>query len=164
MGGIPGYSSVSQSSINNDNDASEETRIMDQDAEATSIDVKSIDLCAMLEENLRCTTCQQSKVNTAKVTLADLTKYNLDLVVGHESDATTFQKYLRHERLRVMMKEGLISRNNSLWNYLDHFASHQEEQIQRLRAIVEDKDQLEGPQTKSYDANFLRGYFSDDVE
>ena len=72
--GIPGYSSVSQSSINNDNDASEETRIMDQDAEATSIDVKSIDLYAMLEKYLRCTTCQQSKVNTAKVTLADLTK------------------------------------------------------------------------------------------
>ena len=63
-----------------------------------------------------------------------------------------------------MMKEGLISRNNSLWNYLDHFASHQEEQIQKLRAIVEDKDRLEGPQTESYEANFLRGYFSDDVE
>ena len=65
----------------------------------------------MLNENLRCTTCQQSKVNTAKVTLADLTKYNLELVVGHENDAATLQKYLRHERLHVMMKEGLISRN-----------------------------------------------------
>jgi len=111
-----------------------------------------------------CTTCQQPKVNTAKVTLADLTKYNLDLVVGHESDTTTFQKYLRHTCLHVMMKEGLISRNNSLWNYLDHFASHCDEQIQRLRAIVEDKDQLECSQTKSYDTNFLKGNFSDYVE
>ena len=161
--GIPGYSSVSQSSINDVNDASEETRIMNADTE-TSTDTKSIDLCAMLNENLRCTSCQQSKVNTAKVTLADLTKYNLDLVVGHENDAATLQKYLRHERLHVMMKEGLIPSNTSIWKYLDHFASHREEQIQRLRAIVEDKDQLEGPQTKSYDANFLRGYFLDDIE
>ncbi len=30
--------------------------------------------------------------------------------------------------------------------------------------VVEDKDQLEGPQTKSYDANSLRRYFSDDVD
>ncbi len=29
---------------------------------------------------------------------------------------------------------------------------------------VEDEDQLEGPQTKSYDTSFLRGYFLDNVE
>ena len=84
---------------------------MNQDAELISTGIKSIYLCKMLEENLQCTTCQ-SKVNTAKITLAGLTKYNLELVSGHEHDSTTFQKYLRHERLSVMMKEALILRNN----------------------------------------------------
>ena len=37
-------------------------------------------------------------------------------------------------------------------------------EVQRLHAIVEDKDQVEGPQSERYDANFLRGYFSDDIE
>ena len=33
-----------------------------------------------------------------------------------------------------------------------------------LHAIIEDKDQLEGPKSESYDASSLRSYFSDDAE
>ena len=46
------YDSKIGASLNDDNNAFKETGIMDQDAEATSIDIKSIDLCAMLEENM----------------------------------------------------------------------------------------------------------------
>ena len=63
-----------------------------------------------------------------------------------------------------MMKEGSISNNNSIWNYLDHFASDRAQQIERLKGLVEEKDQLEGPRRKIYVTNFLRDYFSDNVE
>ena len=63
-----------------------------------------------------------------------------------------------------MMKEGSISNNNSLWNYIDHFASDRAQQIERLKGLVEEKDQLEGPTRGKYDTDFLRDYFSDDVE
>ena len=126
--------------------------------------MKSIDLCKILETELECATGEANEVNEAKVTLADLTKYNLQLVSGHESNATTLRKYLRHERLYKMMRGGLISSNSSLWNYLDHFAADRAQQIERLNAQVEENEQLEGPTEKSYDDNFLQDYFSGNVE
>ena len=162
--GVPGYSSTRQSN-SIDDDASEERRIMERDAQSTSTDKKNVDLCQMLESEMSMgLASSNSKVNKAKVTLADLTQYNLELVSGQESDANILRKYLRHERLYMMMKEGSISNNNSLWNYLDHFASDRAQQIERLKGLVEEKDQLEGPTRGKYDTDFLRDYFSDDVE
>ena len=111
--GATGYSSASQSNNDNDDDASEETRIMQQDAGSISTDIKSANLCTILESDLRCAT-SQSKVDKARVTLADLTKYNFELVLGQENNAATLRKYLRQECLYVFMKGGLISNNNSL--------------------------------------------------
>ena len=50
--GATGYSSASQSNNDNDDDAYEETRIMQQDAESTSTDIKIVNLCKMLESDL----------------------------------------------------------------------------------------------------------------
>ena len=90
--GVPGYSSASQSN-RLDDDASEERRIMEHDAQSTSTDKKSVNLCRMLESELGIgIAISKSKVNKAKVTLADLTQYNLELVSGQESDANILRK------------------------------------------------------------------------
>ena len=49
---------------------------------------------------------------------------------------------ISEERLYTMMKEGSISNNSSLWNYLDHFASDWAQQIERLKGLVEEKINL----------------------
>ena len=142
---------------------------MKEDAALTSEDTKSISLCAKMETLLvqgRKDEASESgaKVNRTKVTLADLTKFNHELVTGQESNKYTLRKYLGRERLYEMMKGGLLQRENSLWNYLHHFASERKRQIQRLNDLVSDEKQLEGPMTESFDANFLRDYFSDERE
>ena len=104
-----------------------------------------------------------SKVNRTKVTLADLTKYNQELVTGKESNKEILRRYIRHERLDRMMQGGLLSKENSLWNYLQHFAGDRTQQILRLDDLIEVDEQMDSnPMSVSYKANFLRDYFSDE--
>ena len=63
-----------------------------------------------------------------------------------------------------MMKGGLLQKENSVWDYLHHFAPEQKRQIQRLNDLVEDEKRLKGPTTEIFDANFLKDYFSDERE
>ena len=94
-----------------------------------------------------------------------LTKYNQELVTGKESNEEILRKYIRHERIYRMMEGGLLSKENSLWNYLQHFAGDRTQQILRLNDLVEVEDQLNSsPMSVSYEANFLRDYFSDEEE
>ena len=46
--------------------------------------------------------------NNTKVTLDEINKYNRQLVVQEESNASTLCKYLWHERVYQMMKDGII--------------------------------------------------------
>ena len=63
------------------------------------------------------------------------------------------------------MEGGLLSKENSLWNYLQHFAGDRTQQILRLNDLIEVEDQLNSrPMPVSYEANFLRDYFSDEEE
>ena len=64
-----------------------------------------------------------------------------------------------------MMEGGLLSKENSLWNYLQHFAGDRTQQILRLNDLVEVEEQLNSnPMSVSYETNFLRDYFSDEEE
>ena len=142
---------------------------MEEDTVSTSEDTKIISLCAKMETLLveaRNDEVSNSgaKVNKSKITLADLTNHNLELVTGQESNEYALRKYIRHKRLYGMMKGGLLSKENSLWNYLHHFATERTQQIQRLNDLVGDDERLEGRMTDSYDTNFLRDYFSGEGE
>ena len=43
------------------------------------------------------------------------------------------RKLLHHEQLYSMMKTGFISKNKTLWFYLDHFARDRATRIEELR-------------------------------
>ena len=71
---------------------------MEEDTVSTSEDTKSISLCAKMETLLveaRNDEVSNSgaKVNKSKVTLADLTNHNLELVTGQESNEYALRKY-----------------------------------------------------------------------
>ena len=75
---------------------------MEHDTQSTSADKTSVDLCRMLESELGMgIAISKSKVNKVKVTLADLTQYNLELVLGQESDANI----LRNDERRLNIKQ-----------------------------------------------------------
>jgi len=161
---LPGYSSSNEPNTNED--AVEESRLMQEDA-VSSKDIKSISICAKMEILFVEARIGEgsSKVNKTKVTLADLTKYNQELVTGKESNEEILRKYIRHECIYRMMEGGLLSKENSLWNYLQHFAGDRTQQILRLNDLVEVEDQLNSsPMSVSYEANFLRDCFSDEGE
>jgi len=158
---VPGYS---ESTSRGDDDAIEESRIILEDAQSTE-DVKSIDLCTRMDDylkNEKQSVGGDTKENKAKVTLKDLTDYNLELVNGNDSDETILRKYIRHERLYGLMKDGYLSKDNSMWYYLHHFATEREEHINRLTGIVDvNAIQLE-PGMPMCNTPYLSAYFSDD--
>ena len=57
------------------------------------------------------------------------------------------------------MKVGLLSKDNSLWFYLYHFAANCAGQIETLSALVEENDWLQGAKSERYDAKYLSNYF-----
>ena len=59
------------------------------------------------------------------------------------------------------MKSVSIPKDNSLWDYVDHFTADWEERIHQLSASVEDGNRKEGPKSASYADEFLKNYFSD---
>ena len=99
------------------------------------------------------------------VAVVDLTNHDLELVRGQESNKYALQKYIWPEHLFGVTKGGFLSKENSLWNYLQHFAGDRTQQILRLNDLVEVEEQLNSnPMSVSYEANFLRDYFSDEEE
>ena len=58
-----------------------------------------------------------------------------------------------------MMKAGSISKNNSLWFYLEHFAVDRAQKIETLGALIEETNRLKGTKTETYDEKYLRDYF-----
>ena len=103
----------------------------------------------------------ESKYGKTQVTMSDLAQYNDRLVNEKDSDQLSLRKYLCHERLYQMMKSESISKDNSLWNYLEHFSEDQDERIHQLSAHVEDGNRKEGPKSASYVDAFLNNCFSD---
>lgn len=94
--------------------------------------------------------------------MKDINDYNLEMVTAKDSNKVCLRKYLRHERLYRMMKGGVISNDNSLFPYLDHFASDRATHIERLQKEVDgDKQPAVGPNTTTYNAEYLKQYFSD---
>ncbi len=104
-----------------------------------------------------------AKINTSKVTVEDVAKFNLELVDRQDSDACRLRKLVRHERLYNIMKDGPISKDKTIWFYLDHYGSDRLREIDRLKEKLNDEDFLEGPKSSSYDVEFLKKYFADDV-
>ena len=100
-------------------------------------------------------------VNKTKVTMEDLTNYNLELVTGEGSDECTLQKLMQHERLYTMMEGGALSKDKTIWYYLDHYAADRRHDIARLKEIVDKKNMPEGPKSVNYSAAFLDRYFAD---
>lgn len=157
---VPGYSKKYQV---NDNDAIEETRLV---TEAMTEDGKgkpSLDLCAKMASKVKTDleSVGGESVNKTKVTMEDLTSYNLELVTGEESDECTLQKLMQHERLYMMMEGGALSKDKTIWYYLDHYAADRRRDIARLTEIVDKKNMPEGPKSVDYSAAFLDRYFAD---
>ncbi|KAL7551314.1 hypothetical protein ACHAWF_014517 [Thalassiosira exigua] len=92
--------------------------------------------------------------------IIDITDHNDYLVYKTDSNEEALRKYIRYERLYQMMKqEGGISKNKTLWDYLDFFASQCLQRIEQLSTLVEDKYLLEGPKKAAYDKQFLDEFF-----
>lgn len=157
---IPGYSEQYET---NDADAVGETDLMNKDLDQRNKDVKSIDLCKRVDDWMesRGVSDNNTTNNDAKVSMETINSYNQDLVANEEDPKAMLQKYIRHERLYQMMRSGKISSNNTMFGYLEHFAAHRAQQIEKLSNEVDASDRT-GPATAAYDNDFLKRYFEDD--
>ena len=118
---IPGYSR--KYSIN-DADAAEERRILDEELGGNN--AKDADLCGRIDCKVILSTSSESsnsKENESKVTIADITSYTHNLVTKQKSNGPIPRRRHWHDRLHLMMKDGTLSKNKTLWFYLDHFAA-----------------------------------------
>ncbi len=136
-------------------------------ATSSSEDKKSIDLCERMDAKIAeaekegSNSGRPSNADKKRVTLADVNAYNHQLVTGQDSDAEALRKYMRHERLYKMMKDGALSKDKSLWHYLHHFAEDRARHIERLSSIIDENDrQANGPKKTDYDATYLQDYFA----
>mmetsp|Transcript_24038 Transcript_24038/g.34371 ORF Transcript_24038/g.34371 Transcript_24038/m.34371 type:complete len:356 (-) Transcript_24038:74-1141(-) len=157
---IPGYSG--KYAIN-DEDAAAETELLNNELTQKSKDVKSTDLCKRVDEwvGMKGVSDNSTTNNDAKVSMETINTYNQALVENEEARKVVLQKYIRHERLYQMMHSGKISTNNTMFGYLDHFAAHRKEQIEKLSDAVAASDRV-GPSTAEYSVDFLQQYFEDD--
>ena len=103
-----------------------------------------------------------SNVLTGKVTPSTLKEYNQKLVDNEENNKDILVKNLQHERLYKVMKENKISRDRTLWNYLDHYADERSAKIQQLSPLVRTGRRLEGVTDSNCANEFLDKYFSED--
>ena len=78
------------------------------------------------------------------------------------SDKEDFRQLHRYERLHKMMEADVISKDNTLWYYLDHFKADRATQMSELEAHIPSNNQLVGAKSATYDAAYLIDYFSDD--
>ena len=161
---VPGYSD--KHTIDED-DAAQETELMDSNlGEDGSKEEKSVDLCQKVDDKVKGSSDDNSTGkktgNKTKVMMSDITRRNNELVNVRDSNEAELRKLLSHERLYSMMKAGLISKDKTLWFYLDHYASDRATRIEELRAPVEEEKEWDGPRSQAYDADFLRDYFTAD--
>ena len=141
---IPGY--TESTGIDNE-DASKENELFDEGLHSRrhATDVKSLDLCCRLNGMIKGYTEESgSNALTGKVTSSTLKEYNQKLVDNEENNKDILVKNLQHERLYKMTKENKISRDRTLWNYLDHYAEERSAKIQQLSPIVRTGHRLEG--------------------
>ena len=99
---------------------------------------------------------------TNKVTSKKLNEYNQKLVDNHEDEEEILLKNLQQERLYKMMKDNVISRERSLWRYLDHYAEDCSNKIQQLQQQVKTCNCLESVADAKYAEEFLKNYFDED--
>ena len=91
-----------------------------------------------------------------------LKEYNQHLVNNEENKKDILVKNLQHEQLYKMMKENKISRDRTLWNYLDHYPEERSAKIQQLSPLVRTGHRLEGVTDSNCAHEFLDTYFSED--
>ena len=159
---LPGYSGKP---IVTDEDAEDEGKILKEALDKRVIDEKSINLCKKVDDKF--SGCEESHATTAKsnrtkVTNEDLETYNERLVANTYDSRERLRKLYRHERMYRMMKDNKLSRDSTMWSYLDHFANDRLREIERLGVEVEsleDGKELAGPKSPSYDSEYLREYF-----
>ena len=61
-----------------------------------------------------------------------------------------------------MMKEGLLSKNKTLWEYLDHYAEERSARTEKLQEELGGKNLADRPGNATYNASFLLDYFQED--
>ena len=76
-----------------------------------------------------------------------------------DSNKEALRKYLRHERLYQMIRQGSMSKNKTIWGYLEHYAADRSRRIEGLSALVNEEDRLQGPRKADYAAQYLEDYF-----
>ena len=157
---LPGYT---ESNNIDDSDAVDKTRLLDKGYSRRRItEVNSVDLCSKVTDWIN----EQSKDagtnrSSGKVTSNTVKEYNQRLVDNHEDNNDILVKLLQHERLYEMMKTNKISRDRSLWDYLDHYADERSVRIQQLSPLVRTGHRLEGVTDCNCNHDFLNSYFSD---
>lgn len=95
----------------------------------------SVDLCSRLSQKLG-EHLQNEKSESEKVSLEDVNKYNDELVHAKDSDEIVLRKLIRHERLYRMMDNGVMSKEKTIWPYLQHYAQDRQHKIEDLTQKV----------------------------
>ena len=72
--------------------------------------------------------------------MADVAQYNLDLVLRCNINKDDLRKYLWHKRLYQLMRQGSMSKNKTIWGYLEHYAADRSRRIEGLSALVNKED------------------------
>ena len=159
---IPGYTESNE--IDNE-DTAKENELLDEGLHNRryATDVNSLDLCCRLNGMIEAYSKESgSNLLTGKVTSNTLKEYNQNLVDNKENNKDILVKNLQHERLYKMMKENKISRDQTLWNYLEHYAEERSAKIQQLSPLVRTGHRLGGVTDCNCAHEFLDKYFSED--
>ena len=159
---IPGY--TESNGIDNE-DAARENELLDEGLHNRryATDVNSLDLCCRLNGMIEGYSKESgSNLLTGKVTSNTVKEYNQNLVDNEENNKDILVKNLQHERLYKMMKENKISRDRTLWNYLEHYAEERSAKIQQLSSLVETGHRLGKVTDCNCAHEFLDKYFNED--
>ncbi len=153
---------TSRKCVINDADAAKETAIIDKDLLGEKTASPSINLCNRVREKLKRYEAKESSNRTekSKVTVATIKAYNESAVTKMPSSKEALRKYLRHERIYQMMMAGELSDSNTLFPYVDHFRSHRQREIERLSALVDGHERLDGITSAKYNEEYLNEYFA----
>lgn len=160
---VPGYSAKDDNC--KDTDEKEEVAALQIDLEMKGKDVKSINMCELLDNHLKgskdaiqidggsVAKDKEDKV-ASKVTSDDIHSFNHKIVHSSAEPSRRCETLIRHNRIQQMMNDGILSDDNALSYHLRHFEDDRKQELEqkkqsRQKIILPDQ----------YDKEFLDRYF-----
>jgi hypothetical protein len=171
---VPGYSAESDDAL--ESEEADEMATLQRDLEVkTRNNVKSLDLCKLLENHLQkskeAAEIDDSSVqdrdggmanSSSRVTSDDIHEFNRIVVHSPLKPKRQYAKLVRHNCLQGMMDDGLIDDDNALITHIRFFFDTRNQELQQKHQTTRLEISRDGDLCGRYDKEFLRDYFDDD--